>query len=98
MQSFYPAVPQGIKLFIRLTPGSSTDKIQGIYEDEQQTYLKISVTSPPEEGKANKNLIAFLSKHLKIPKTKIQLLTGHTSRYKTLLLEGMEENKIRDIL
>lgn len=46
--------------------------------------LKIKLHALPEKGKANKELIEFLSKFFKIPKTSITLIRGETSRNKTL--------------
>lgn len=50
--------------------------------------LKIAVTAPPEDGKANAALIAFLSKKLKIAKSAMALDAGAASRLKTLLIAG----------
>lgn len=97
MEKCYRHTSQGIELFVRLTPGSSQNKISGFYDDEHHTYLRVNVTSVPEDGKANKALLLFLSKTLKIPKTKIRILSGHAFRNKVLLLEGIDEEKIGGI-
>ena len=48
--------------------------------------LKVRVKAVPEKGKANKELIEFLAKWLKIPKTAIELIKGEASRHKTFSL------------
>ena len=83
------AVQQHVELRIRLTPSGGRDAIDGVETDaEGQAYLKARVTAVPEDGKANKALIALLSKALKIPKSSISFITGETSRRKILRLDG----------
>lgn len=74
-----------IRLPIKVTPKASADRIQGWAEDG---VLKISVTAVPEDGKANKAVIALLAKRLKLPKSAIEIASGETSRHKTLLIDG----------
>lgn len=50
--------------------------------------LKIKLTAPPVEGKANKALIKFLSKHYKTPQTKIKIVSGLTSKNKIVEIES----------
>jgi len=80
-----------IRLDIKVTPKASADRVQGWTEDEQGgRVLKIMVTAPPEDGKANKAVIALLAKRLKLPKSAIELASGETARRKTLLIDGDE--------
>lgn len=73
-----------LKVYIQ--PGSSRDEIVGEYGNPLR--LKIKIASPPVDGKANKHLISFLSKILKISKNQINLKRGDTSRSKDLLLDA----------
>jgi len=57
----------GIYLKIIIQPRASKNAIVGPYRDA----LKVTVTSPPVEGEANKNLIAMISKVLRVPKSSI---------------------------
>ena len=50
--------------------------------------MKISVVSVPEKGKANKELISWLAKRLKIAKSDIQLVSGEFDKYKKIQLGG----------
>ena len=80
-----------IRLDIKVTPKASADRVQGWTEDEQGgRVLKIMVTAPPEDGKANKAVIALLAKRLKLPKSAITIASGETARRKTLLIDGDE--------
>lgn len=75
-------------IFLRITPGAAQTKIVGKFVDEKnQEYLKISVAAQPEDGKANEELIKFLSKKLKIPKSKIEIIRGEAARIKVLKLQ-----------
>ena len=78
-----------IRLLIKVTPKASADRIQGWAEDEAgQKLLKIAVTAVPEDGKANKAVIALLAKRLKLPKSAVEIASGESSRHKTLLIDG----------
>ncbi len=78
-----------IRLSVKVTPKASADRIQGWAEDENgERILKIAVTAVPEDGKANKAVIALLAKRLKLPKSAIDIASGETSRRKTLLIDG----------
>lgn len=81
--------PDGLELFVRLTPKSSRDALEGLEMlANGQWVLKCRVRSVPEDGKANAALIALLAKQLKAPASRITLASGATSRGKTLRIEG----------
>ncbi len=86
-------VGRQIELRVRLTPSGGRDAVDGVEKDaEGLPYLKARVTAVPEDGKANKALIALLSKTLKIPKSSISFVSGETSRKKILRLDGEPED------
>lgn len=77
--------PQAIKqesedLILRLyiQPKASRDNIVGLHGDE----LKIAITAPPVDGKANAHLTKFLSKQFKVAKGKIVIEKGELGRHK----------------
>jgi len=81
---------------IKVTPNSSHTKISGKFLDEKnQTHIKINLAAVPEDGKANAELIKFLAKLLKIPKSKIEIIRGETSRMKVVKVEGTSELKLQ---
>jgi hypothetical protein len=49
------------------------------------------VSAPPVKGKANEELIAFLSKVLDISKSKIGIIRGHTARNKVIAIDGLSQ-------
>lgn len=65
---------------IKVIPGASENKIIGMWQD----MLKLKVTAQPEDGKANKACIELISKKFGIPRNKVRLLKGHTSREKLI--------------
>lgn len=67
-------------LKVKVIPRSSMNKIAGFEGD----ILKVKVTSAPIEGLANRDLIQLLSKRLRVAKEKIEIISGHTSRVKTV--------------
>lgn len=82
----------GIVVRIRLTPNASRCGKVGFFTVASgEEYLKISVTSIPEKGKANKELIDFLSKALKIPKTSMEIISGFLDRHKKIFIKTEDE-------
>ncbi len=64
-------------LGVKVVPGSSSNRIAGEYDG----MVKINIAAAPEKGKANKELICFLAKKLKKPKSSLTLIAGeHDSR------------------
>ena len=82
MDKFYELKEGKIILNIKVQPNSSQNKITGIYNENQ---IKINIKAPAVEGAANKELIKFLSKTFKIPKSKIEI-KGETSKQKRIIL------------
>jgi len=83
---------ENIRLLIK--PGSSKTEIIGIYDG----MLKIKVSSQPERGKANKELIEFLSLKLQIPKKDIKITFGEFSNIKTLEIKGICKDTFMKLL
>ena len=75
----------GCILSVRVHPGANRNAITGTHADA----LKISLTTPPTDGRANAALIAFLAERLNIPRLSIELISGATNRSKTLRLTGI---------
>ncbi len=71
-------------LKVYLQPRSSKNQIVGPYRDG----IKVKVTAPPIEGKANEALIRFLAKEFRISPSCIEILKGHQSREKILKISG----------
>lgn len=82
-----------VLLAVRLTPNGGRDAFDGVdVTADGLAHLKARVTAVPEKGKANKALIALVSKTLKVPKTSISVVSGDTARQKILRIEGDPED------
>lgn len=68
---------EGAEIAVRVTPKASRDRI--FVEDDT---IRVYVTTVPEDGKANKAVVKLLSKALGVPKTRLDLIRGATSRDK----------------
>ena len=68
-------------------PRASRNRLDGIHDGA----LKISVTAPPDKGKANEAITKLLARNLKIPKSSISITRGATSRRKTVRIEGISQ-------
>ncbi|THF57508.1 DUF167 family protein [Ollibium composti] len=79
----------GIDVFVRLTPKSSTDALEGAAEAaDGSTHLKVRVRAVPEKGAANAALEKLLAKALGVPLSTVKVVTGGTSRLKTVRITG----------
>lgn len=72
----------GATFAVRVTPNARANKVE--IEDET---IKISVTAPPADGKANAAVIKLLSKALGVAKTRLNLVQGHKGRDKVFRLD-----------
>lgn len=72
-----------LTLAVRVAPNARRSGIEGIWNN---THLKVALTAPPVDGKANKALIDFLSDFFDLRSSAITLLTGQTGRIKTISL------------
>jgi uncharacterized protein len=77
-------------LSVRVQPKASCEGVR----IESDGRIRIALTAPPAEGKANKALKVFLSKKLGVPKRKIEIVGGEKSREKRLMVEGITKEQV----
>jgi len=82
---------RGCKLILFIQPKASKNEIIGPHNGA----LKIKITAPPVDGKANAELVEFLSEVLKIPKRRIEILKGETGRNKSVEILDVTEADLR---
>jgi uncharacterized protein (TIGR00251 family) len=87
-------VPGGIVFSVRIHPNAKRSGFAGFHGES----VKIDVNAPPLEGKANKELIKFLSEALSVPKSSIQIVRGDKSKGKVLKLAGISSAKLLNAL
>ena len=73
-------------------PRSAKNTLVGPHADS----LKIKLTAPPVEGAANKMCVAFFAKLLKLPKSAVEIVSGHSARNKVLMFQIPDEKNNRD--
>jgi len=71
-------------LRLRIQPRASTDELAGPYGDR----LKVRITAPPVDGKANAHLCAFLAAHCGVAPSRVALTAGESGRDKTVRIEA----------
>lgn len=74
-------------LQVYVQPRASRDEICGLHGDS----LKVRITAPPVDGKANQYLCKFLAKEFGVAKSKVSLLSGETGRLKKFAIEQPEK-------
>lgn len=78
-------------LELRIHPGAARERVAGLSGD----MVKIELSAPAVEGKANQALIKFLARSLGVPRGTISLARGEKSRTKLIRVEGMPPAEIR---
>ena len=85
MAGYYQWQGDRLVLQLRVQPRASRDEIVGPHGEEA---LKVRITAPPVEGKANTHLIRFLAKSFGVPRSQVTLLGGDSSRTKRIAIES----------
>jgi uncharacterized protein (TIGR00251 family) len=80
MADFYQWQDNNLLLNIKVQPRASKDELAEIMGE----HLKVRITAPPVDGKANQHLINFLAKIFNVAKSDIELVSGETGRIKRL--------------
>jgi hypothetical protein len=85
----FSAASDGIGVRLRVQPKARRNAIDGIApEADGGVALKVAVTAPPEDGKANAAVIALLAKAWGLPKSAFTVAAGATDRRKIIHLQG----------
>ncbi|HVR24760.1 MAG TPA: DUF167 domain-containing protein [Candidatus Polarisedimenticolia bacterium] len=83
--------PGGALIAIKVHPRARKNAITGELGDA----LKVSLTSPPVDGRANQACIEFFAKLLKLPQSSVTIASGQTSRTKLLRVSGLAAEEVR---
>ena len=79
---------------VRVHPRAKKNGITGELGDA----LKLSLTTPPIEGRANEACIEFFAKLLKVPRSSVTIASGQTSRNKVIRVTGVSRDYVSDLL
>ena len=83
--------PHGASFSIRVQPRAKKDAITGEIGDA----LKVALTAPPIEGRANDAVIAFFAELLNVPRSSVTIAAGQTSRNKVIRIAGMTAAEVQ---
>ncbi len=86
--------PTGATFAVRVHPRAKKNAITG----EVGEALKVALTAPPVDGKANEACVEFFAKFLKVPRSSVTIAAGQTSRNKVIRVAGVTAQQIRDQL
>ena len=93
MNSFFFETPEGVVLNVRAQPRASRAGLDGVVGDA----LKVRIRSAPVDGKANKELVETLADAFGLPKSRVVIKGGETSKTKRVLLAGLTAAAVRAV-
>lgn len=83
-----------VEFAVKVVPGASRSRLAGMLG----TALKVAIAAPPEGGKVNAALCAFLAKQLGLRPAQIEVISGHTQPRKRVRIRGLSESELRQRL
>ncbi|MCI0525223.1 MAG: DUF167 domain-containing protein [Acidobacteria bacterium] len=84
----------GVTFAVRVQPRASKSAITG----ELDGALKIRLAAPPVDGEANEELIRFLAKLFDVPRARVSIISGPTSKNKIVKISGISSNEVEQAL
>lgn len=81
---------EGLLLHVRAQPGAKRNSVQG----EHAGALKVAVTAPAQDGRANAALVEVLREALGLKRSQIELAAGATGRDKRFLIRGVSRAEL----
>jgi uncharacterized protein (TIGR00251 family) len=82
----------GVTFAIKVHPRAKKNAITGELGDA----LKVSLTAPPVDGRANEACIEFFAKLLKVPRSSVTIASGQTGRNKVIRVAGLSAEELRE--
>jgi len=84
----------GVSFYVQVQPRASCDAIEGEYADA----LKIRLTAPPVDDRANEALVRLLAEHLNVPRAAVRIVAGEKSRRKRAVVTGVKREQVLALL
>ncbi len=82
------------RISVRLVPRASRDEVAG-FEGDADDVLRVRVTAPPVEGRANAALTRLLAKRLGVARGDVRVVVGQASRQKVVAVDGLSLDEVR---
>jgi uncharacterized protein (TIGR00251 family) len=86
--------PNGVTFAVKIHPRAKKNAVSG----EVGEAVKLSLTAPPVDGKANEACVDFFAKLLKVPRSSVTIAAGLTSRNKVIRVAGATAQQVRERL
>jgi uncharacterized protein len=83
---------EGVTFAVKVHPRAKKNAITGELGDA----LKVCLTAPPIDGRANEACIKFFAKLLKVPRSSVTIASGHASRAKVIRVSGVSAEEVND--
>lgn len=84
----------GVSFRVRVVPRAKKSEPAGLQDDA----LKLRITSPPVDGKANEECIRLVAEILGVKRGQVAILAGHASRTKTVSVEGVKAEEVAALI
>jgi uncharacterized protein (TIGR00251 family) len=78
-------------LNLKVVPGARQDRVVGPYGADA---IKLQVSAPPEDGKANAAVVRVLAEALGVKAAQVSLLAGHAQPRKVVRIDGLDEREV----
>jgi uncharacterized protein (TIGR00251 family) len=84
----------GVTFYVLVQPRASRDSIEGEHGDA----LKIRLTAPPVDDRANEALVRLLAERLNVPRAAVRIVAGEKSRRKRVVVRGVKREQVLELL
>lgn len=85
---------KGAQFALRVQPRASRNAVVGVIGDA----IKLAITAPPVDGKANQAVIEYLADLFRVSKSSIVIVSGETGRNKLIAIRGRSAEQVREVL
>ncbi len=88
MTAFWRATPEGVNVAVKVQPRARRPGVQGAAPTADGPRLRIAVSEPPEDGRANRAACAALAGALRVAPSTVSVTAGAGAREKLLFVSG----------
>jgi len=78
------------RISVKVSPNAPKNQVLGFSDG----ILRVKIAAPPVRGKANRELVAFLSQFLGVSQSSLAIVGGHTGRHKTVAVSGLSQQEL----
>ncbi len=84
----------GVRLYVKVVPGAKREEIVGRLSMPDGERLKVKVSAPPEDGRANEAVCVLIAARLGVSRGAVKVAAGMTQREKTLVVNGVSAQAV----